>query len=83
MELPARPGRGRRGSSILAGTVAATSVTTAHQAPAMSSVAGLLGLPPISSAQSFNLAPGDLVCVGLAALGDPTSGALKVLVDCS
>ncbi len=25
----------------------------------------------------------DLVCVGLAALGDPTSGALKVLVDCS
>lgn len=42
---------------ILAGTVAATSVTTAHQAPATSSVAGLLGLPPISSAQSFNLAP--------------------------
>jgi hypothetical protein len=42
---------------ILAGTVAATSVASAHRPSAGVSVAGLLGLPPISAAHSFNLAP--------------------------
>ncbi|WP_157695312.1 alpha-L-rhamnosidase C-terminal domain-containing protein [Nakamurella panacisegetis] len=44
---------------ILVGTVAATSVTTAHRSPATAAatVGGLLGLPAISTAQSYNLSP--------------------------
>lgn len=42
---------------VLVGTVAATQVTSASRPPAAVTVSGLLGLPPISAAQKFNLAP--------------------------
>ncbi|MET3806151.1 hypothetical protein ABIB25_003160 [Nakamurella sp. UYEF19] len=41
---------------ILIGSIAATTVAT-HRMPATVTVAGILGLPPISSAQAYNLAP--------------------------
>ena len=54
-----RPGLATVGAVavILIGSVAATSVTSAPRTPDAVSVSSLLGLPPISSAQAFNLAP--------------------------